>query len=425
MRNSNGYGGVVKLKGKRSKPYMAYVSEMVTEGVVIPPDTQKSLETKLRALQEASTVEEVNSIYSDLLKELFFVSGMSVEEYRGKIAKSADKEIKSLTFKAKQRKKPIGYYKTAPEANIALAEYNKSPYDLDKRKVTFKEIYELAYKDARIDKKSSSTQKGYNAAYGKCVDLYDMPLFEIKHSHLQDIVNKNSGMSRSSLSNILAVYNMVFAYAMKNELADKNAAEFVKIEEHREEEEREPFTREEVQYLWKHLDWKYETNRKSNLKGETLSDILLILIYTGMRINELLGVKAEDVHIEERYINLMGTKTKAARRLVPIHKEISPLIEKRLARGGEYLMVSLSGKRLTYDQLYSTILEAFCSQHEMDHTFHETRHTFATFTKASKLDPTLRQFIMGHANKDITDDVYTHPEVLLPELIAEIDKLVI
>ena len=178
-----------------------------------------------------------------------------------------------------------------------------------------------------------------------------------------------------------------------------------------------------MQYLWKHLDWKYETNRKSNLKGETLSDILLILIYTGMRINELLGVKAEDVHIEERYINLMGTKTKAAKRLVPIHKEISPLIEKRLARGGEYLMVSLSGKRLTYDQLYSTILEAFCSQHEMDHTFHETRHTFATFTKASKLDPTLRQFIMGHANKDITDDVYTHPEVLLPELIAEIDKL--
>ena len=62
MKFPVGYGGITKLKGKRTKPYMAYVSEMVTEGVVIPPTTKKSLETKLSALQEASTVEEVNSI---------------------------------------------------------------------------------------------------------------------------------------------------------------------------------------------------------------------------------------------------------------------------------------------------------------------------------------------------------------------------
>ena len=137
----------------------------------------------------------------------------------------------------------------------------------------------------------------------------------------------------------------------------------------------------------------------------------------------MLGIKAEDVHIEERYINLMGTKTKAAKRLVPIHKLVSPLIEKRLAMGGEYLIISQFGKRLTYDQLYSAILKQFCEQNGMEHTFHDARHTFATFTKSSKLEPTLRKFIIGHANDDITDDIYTHPEVLLPELIVEIDKL--
>lgn len=216
---------------------------------------------------------------------------------------------------------------------------------------------------------------------------------------------------------------MVFAFAIKNELAEKNAAEFVKIEECKEKGEKMPFTREEVQKLWKNIDWKFKSDRKGAPGGETLSDILLILIYTGVRINELLNIKSEDVHIEERYIRLNGTKTKAAKRIVPIHKKIVPLLEKRLAMGGEYLIIRQNGERLTYHQINSTLLEAFRHELKIDHTFHEARHSFATYTKASGLDNTLRQYIIGHANGDITDDVYTHPEALLPELIAEIDKL--
>ena len=420
-RNPNGYGSVVKLKGNRRKPFMAYVSEMVAEGVIIPPDTQKSLEMKIKALEQASDIKKINSIYAELLSDLF--SSSSMEDYREMIVKDAKKKIDKRKFKAKQKKKPIGYYKTAQEANIALAEYNKNPYDLDNKAVTFGELYKLAYEDARMEKKSKSTQKGYSSAFGKCTSIVDMPIKEIRHQHLQRIIDENSQLSRSSLNNILSVYNLTYAFAMKNELMDKNVAEFVKIEEHREAGDKVPFTREEVQILWNRLDWKYKGKRRSRLDGTSVSDILLILVYAGMRINELLNVKAEDVHVEERYIDLMGTKTKAARRLVPIHKKISPLIEKRLAMGGEYLIVNNKGERLTYDQLASIVLISFCEQVGIEHTFHEARHTFATFTKASKLDPTLRQFIMGHANKDITDDVYTHPEVLLPELLEEIDKL--
>lgn len=420
-RNPNGYGSVVKLKGNRSKPFMACVSEMISEGIVIPFDIKKSLETKIEALEQASDIEEINSIYVELLSDLF--SAVSVEDYRDMIVKEAKQKIDKRTFKAKQKKRPIGYFKTAQEANIALAEYNKSPYDLDNKAVTFGELYKLAYDDARIEKKSKSTQKGYSSAFGKCTSIADMPIKEIKHQHLQKIIDDNSQLSRSSLNNILSVYNLAYAFAIKNELMDKNAAEFVKIEEHKEKGEKMPFTREEVNYLWEHLDWRYDNGRKGKLNGETLSDILLILIYTGMRINELLSVKSSDVHLEERHINLLGTKTKSAKRLVPIHEKIIPLIESRLAMGGEYLIITQRGSKMTYDQLTSKMLGEFCKQNNMQHTFHEARHSFATYTKASNMDNTLRQFIMGHSNKDITDDVYTHPEVLLPELIAEIDKL--
>ena len=36
----------------------------------------------------------------------------------------------------------IGYYKTRKEAQIALAEYNQDPYDIEARKITFAEVYE-------------------------------------------------------------------------------------------------------------------------------------------------------------------------------------------------------------------------------------------------------------------------------------------
>lgn len=420
-RFPNGYGGVSKLSGKRSKPYMAYVSEMTSEGVIIPPRTQNALKTDLESLQSASGIEEVTAVYAEAMMKLY--ADMPVEEYSDMLSKRLREEIRKRTFKSVQRKKPIGYFKTSQEANIALAEYNKNPYDLDKRNITFKEVYELAYKDANIDSKSNSTIKGYSSSFAKCAPIYDMKISEIKYTHLQEIIDSYSNMSASSLNNILITFNMVFSFAMKNELVEKNAAEFVKVKEHKEQGVKTPFSREEVQYLWNNLDWKYHIQNKSKLNGETISDILLILIYTGMRINELLSVRTEDVKLEERYINLLGTKTKAAKRLVPIHKKIIPLIEARLATGGEYLITDKNGKRIAYDQLNSKMLYQFCKQNKMNHTFHEARHSFATYTKASGLDSTLRQFIIGHANGVITDDVYTHPEVLLPELIKEIDKL--
>jgi integrase len=423
-RFPNGYGGITRLKGKRSKPYMAYVSEMVCNpGADITPKLQKDLGAKIEAIKEASDIEDISEAYAGFLCELFTSTGTSADDYKEMLLAEAEKEIKKRTFKQKQVKKAIGYFKTSQEANIALAEYNKNPFDIDKRKITFREVYELAYKDAKIDSKSVSSIKGYRSSIAKCESVNNMLIAEVKYTHLQAIIDSYSDKSASTLNNIMLTFSLIYSYAMKNELVDKNAAEFVKINEHKEKGEKMPFTREEVNYLWDHLDWTYKSKRTSKLDGETLSDILLILIYTGMRIEELLNVKSDEVHITERYIDLRGTKTKAAKRLIPIHKKIEPLIESRLAMGGEYLIVSKLGERIRYTQLTQSMLKLFSEETKINHNFHEARHSFATYTKASQLEPTLRQFIMGHANKDITDDIYTHPEVLLPELIKEIDKL--
>lgn len=74
MKLPNGFGSVYKLSGNRRKPYRAIVTERW--------------------------------------------------------------QIDTETGKWKQKRKTIGYYESKKEALQALADYNKSPYDVDASKVT-------------------------------------------------------------------------------------------------------------------------------------------------------------------------------------------------------------------------------------------------------------------------------------------------
>ena len=58
---------------------------------------------------------------------------------------------------------------------------------------------------------------------------------------------------------------------------------------------------------------------------------------------------------------------------------------------------------------------------KMQHTPHDTRHTFITKAKESGVDEYILKLIVGHAIDDITEKVYTHRT--LDELKQEIEKI--
>ena len=62
-------------------------------------------------------------------------------------------------------------------------------------------------------------------------------------------------------------------------------------------------------------------------------------------------------------------------------------------------------------------------KYSMNHTLHDTRHTFATLGKECGMKPSAVKKIMGHKLKDLTDDVYTHESI--EYLKNEIEKIVI
>lgn len=314
-------------------------------------------------------------------------------------------------LKKKQKYFIIGYTESYEEGNIMLAEYHKRKNAGDiilKNDPSFKEIYESII-DKRIQGKSQSTAYSYAAAFKTLKILHDMPISNIKAITMQNIIDQeyNKGKLHDSLNNLKIVCNMVFENAFQNDLVNKNYASFIHIPKTKKVIDRIPFTKDEIETL--------EHN-----KNKPYVDTILIMIYTGIRINELLKTKIADVNLEERYF-ITGSKTDAGKnRIIPIPKQIYRTFVKYCSKGNDFL-ISDDGKQMKIyhyrDQIFNKIMKEFA----MNHYPHDCRHTYASITDTLGMNKVTRQLILGHKGSDVTDNVYTHKTI--KELVTESDMI--
>jgi hypothetical protein len=125
----------------------------------------------------------------------------------------------------KQLYKPIGYFKTRPEAMLALAEYHKNPHSIEVSTITFSEIFKK-WSEEKFSKTSHSSVNGYNAAYKYCDSLLDMVFIDIKKAHLQAVID-NCERGHGTLKKIKVLFNQLYKYAMENDIAIKDYSKFV------------------------------------------------------------------------------------------------------------------------------------------------------------------------------------------------------
>ena len=171
---------------------------------------------------------------------------------------------------------------------------------------------------------------------------------------------------------------------------------------------RDRFSEKEIQLLWQH-------------QAEPWVDTVLIFIYSGWRISELLAIKKTAVDLQA-WTMTGGTKTKAGKnRVVPIHSAIRPLIEHRMKEPGEYL-ISHNGKRCSesaYRGFWKEVMEPLGIQK----TPHECRHTFESMLDSAGANRKCIDLMMGHVSKDTGNRVYNHKT--LEELKTAIELLTI
>lgn len=302
------------------------------------------------------------------------------------------------TIDGKQLRKIIGYYANKKDALNCLLEYNqnKNVYLND---VTFKQCYEMWSKEhyQKIKPQSKKMMISlYNASIKK---LDNLILKDVKLHHLQSFINelKERNLSTATLIRVKSTINMVFNYALKNEFINKNIVPFVELGKKEKVIERKIFTDEEIQILWKN-------------KGDKITDITLILIYTGMRINELLHLKNKDINLEERYL-ITGSKTDAGKdRLIPINYKILPLITKRMTINHELLFYSRNDTPMIYNNFRTFFKKKLKKLGIQEHTVHDTRHTFATLLSNANANSTAIKNIIGHSDYKMTEKIYTHKD---------------
>lgn len=326
--------------------------------------------------------------------------------------------IDDKTGRSKQLRPTLGYFETREEAMIALATYNENPYDINTDNITFSEVYEK-WSDGYFRTLSNpSSARTIKAAYSYCNGLYNMRMQDIRVSHLEGTII-NAQVGDSTKARIKSLFNMLYRYAVANDIVKKDYASvmFANGNPIKRSRTRDviPFTQEEIQMLW------------NNLEQIPFVDMILIEIYSGWRPQELAILKTYDVDITSETMR-GGLKTDAGKnRIVPIHPLIKPLIEKRMSEAAtlqsEYLFNDANGQQgtyMTYDK-YRSRFDKVMKRLNLKHHPHETRHTFITKAKACGVDEYILKLIVGHAIDDITEKVYTHRTI--EQLKNEMEKI--
>ena len=199
------------------------------------------------------------------------------------------------TKDGKQKRQIIGYFESSKEALQALVLHQVSPVS-PKANSTLEEIYE-GWAKSKYNRISKSTADNYRAAW-KYLSEYKKSTFrDLKTSHFQKIIDANEDMSKSTLQKIKVVAVMLCNYAVENDITNKNYAEFVELPK-TSKKEKKIFTDAEIKIL------------EDNAGEVEWADTVLILIYSGMRISEMLGLTRFNVDLKKG-IFTGGLKTDA------------------------------------------------------------------------------------------------------------------
>lgn len=299
----------------------------------------------------------------------------------------------------KQLYKTLDYYATRKEALKALSDYHENPYSIEQT-ITFSELYEKWSKE-KFDTISHSNVCAYRASYAVCTLLYDMQFVQIRKTHLQAVVD-NCGKNYPTLRKLKVLFNQLYKFAMENDICEKDYSQFVDITKHKEriEEKHKPFTDAEIKKLWQ------EENRNEYIS------VVLMLLYSGVRVSELLDLKKENVHLEERYFDVVESKTESGIRKVPIADRTMPFFEHWMQNESKYLICNNKGGKFVYSTYMRYYWSEIMKQLNFDHLPHDTRHTTISLLAKAEVNPTIIKRIVGHAGAmDLTEKVYTHFDI--------------
>ena len=223
------------------------------------------------------------------------------------------------------------------------------------------------------------------------------------------------GLAPSTLNLIVAVIQDSLTTAYSIEITKVYAAD--KIKRPRIEEKKvECFSVAEQKVL--------EEAIKNDRRMKTFG--ILLSLYTGLRIGELLALEWTDIDFDKRELSISKTchdskdefgryvrfvnppKTSTSMRVIPIPKQLIPLLREMKKKNSSKYVVG-DGDKVISVRSYQRTYELILKKHGLPHRgFHALRHTFATRAIECGIDVKTLSEILGHKNPTVTLNRYAH-----------------
>jgi len=236
------------------------------------------------------------------------------------------------------------------------------------------------------------------------------------HKKLCDGNLKNGGgLSTSTVNLFRALVNCMFECAFQNGFISQNPCKKIRRVVGRQKQVTS-FSRKEQKEIEAHC-----------MKNTDRYLGVLMVLYTGLRIGELLSLTWDDVDLKKRVIYVRKTvyrakdndgvykrfidtpKSQSSQRIIPIAKQLHALMSlQKNKQKSKYVICDKHGMARSVRGYQSSFATLQKNIGIVAKNFHALRHTFATRAIECGVDIKTLSELMGHQNTQITLDKYGH-----------------
>lgn len=329
------------------------------------------------------------------------------------------------------------FYSTSQEECIykmkQFKESNQPVKDNDKEPMLFSKYLSYYMETVKKPKlKIASYERDCNTANNNIIphiggyELSELTTDIIQKSLINKLMSK--GYSCSTINKAYVLTNECLKYACRQDLIPKNPCELVtkptKSNLNYDSKDIRFFDDNEIERFKDTALRKYKNGKPAYLNGYPL----IILIYTGLRIGEMLALKWKNVDLENKYIKVeaniavvhdgqdrivimqKGTKTKDSRIVYMTSSAYKYFEEwKQIVNPhpNDYVMIT-NGKR-DISAIYQSYI-GICNKAQIDNHqgLHTLRHTFASLMIRKGVDIKLISEMLGHSSVSFTYNTYVH-----------------
>lgn len=284
--------------------------------------------------------------------------------------------------------------------SVVKSELMRGRYELveNTNNTTLAQAIELYLDYSRANKKSYKLDINYCKVFieqwGKNLRLKDLTPQKIERfKSIMKADHQNSTVNR-----YLEALSKMFNIAISNNLAKENPLKEVKKLKQNNYKIRF-LTKEEEKALFEVF---YE-----NKSYHYFIPIVICALQTGMRKGEILNLKWSNIDFDNKFIELLQTKSGKARKIPISQKLMKELLQIRETKISEYVFANPYTKN-RYQFIHKGFDEAVRKANIKKFRFHDLRHTAATRMTEMGIDLAVVQEILGHSDVKTTMR-YAHP----------------